>query len=315
MLLSVVPGLVIAAAAAVVAGSPLDGPNQWDALAAVSAASAQTMMPGDVAGVAVGPPVRTAAVQPSTPGPTTPPMVTVASGGAGVDSATAIGQLSAVNSALEAAAFPAYHDSNNDSGVVVNPAQADVAAAATTQAAEYDYYGIVGPRPEPTNAANVAAAATFSSLPTITQQEEHVLAAPSIVPAVVGGYEVASEQMANYRWMVSLRYGGLGGDVQGSSHVCGGQLIAPDVVLTAAHCGKCLGLLPALQVHIIFEYCIRASTWASFQRGCMFSPYVQVICMRAFTNCQVECPQPLVEAGPILPTHRPPPWLSHYSHV
>lgn len=53
---------------------------------------------------------------------------------------------------------------------------------------------------------------------------EETSSVPSISPRIVGGAPAAS----NYSWMVSLK--------SNSKHFCGGSLIAPDWVLTAAHC-------------------------------------------------------------------------------
>ena len=65
------------------------------------------------------------------------------------------------------------------------------------------------PPPTRRTASSTAAAATL----------------PSAVPRIVGGDKVSSP--TKYPWFVSIRFNG---------SACGGSLIAPRVVLTAAHC-------------------------------------------------------------------------------
>lgn len=67
------------------------------------------------------------------------------------------------------------------------------------------------PPPTRRTASSTAAAATLPSFPA--------------VPRIVGGDKVSSP--TKYPWFVSIRFNG---------SACGGSLIAPRVVLTAAHC-------------------------------------------------------------------------------
>jgi len=68
------------------------------------------------------------------------------------------------------------------------------------------------------------------------------ITAPMIKPRIIGGQEVVK---GRYPFIVSL--------IQQNKHVCGGSLIADDIILTAAHCTENLVAVQVGRHHIINE--------------------------------------------------------------
>uniref|UniRef100_A0A7S2NYB0 Peptidase S1 domain-containing protein n=1 Tax=Leptocylindrus danicus TaxID=163516 RepID=A0A7S2NYB0_9STRA len=86
----------------------------------------------------------------------------------------------------------------------------------------------------------------------------------AVSPRVVNGDDVGSH--TNHPYMVSLQEGEVGGY---GSHYCGASLIAPDIILTAAHCGP----IPGNDKVQIGRYDLSNSTESTFEEFAVFDVF------------------------------------------